>query len=575
MALHRNGRSAERSGHCATPAQPRQDGMRVLRWLLALLILGLAWLALALPALGFVVSFYPEPRFTPPSLTLTETDDGLHRHVGANERRWIGPANDGMWYLALAGDAVTRGWAHGLLLGDRAHVMEREMMQTMTTLVPGWPSRHLLLGVVGLNNRTLPRYFTDDELLEIAAEVASATQRWGAVQPNQPHYPRVVQYHALHDISHTLIDHPLVRVPQIGCTAVAVNGRRTVDGGLIVGRLFDFEGGEAFDRDKVVQLIRPSDGIAYLSVAWPGGAGAVTGMNEAGLWVSLNAADTAGGGTVGRPVIMAAREILSHCRTLAEAEAVLRRTAVFVSETILVASADEDRAVAFELGPRQLALRPMQDDALVVTNHFLAPEWAEDPVNARRLRDGTSPIRYARAQQCLDRLDQVGPAELLDLLRDRKGVDDVDVGFGNRGTINAWIGAHLAVADLRRRTIWVCGPWHGLGTARAFTFDGPAADWDLPASPEAALHDQAALRWDRLLRTAETLLAAGRRAEAAQVAHEAAALNPRHWHSLIVLAEISDVAEERQRLATAALAARPPYPGDRARVLRVLGTAEP
>ncbi len=544
--------------------------MRVVRWLFSLFILGLAWLFLGLPALGFVVSFYPEPRFTPPDVTLSETDDGLHRQVGSQERRWIGSTEDGLWYLALAGDAVTRGWAHGLLLGDRAHVMEREMMATMTTLVPGWPARHLLLGVVGINNRTLPQYFTDDELLEIAAEVASATQRWGAVQPNQPHYPRVVQYHALHDISHTLIDHPLVRVPQIGCTAVAVGGRRTADGGLLVGRLFDFEGGEAFDRDKVVQLVLPSDGLAYLSVAWPGGAGAVTGMNEAGLWVSLNAADTAGGGTVGRPVIMAARDILHRCRTIAEAEAILRATAVFVSESILVASADENRAVTFELGPRQLAVREMTDDAMVVTNHFLEPAWADDPVNARRLRDGTSPVRFARAQQLVDRLDVVQPLDVLTLLRDRRGVDDVDVGFGNRGTINAWIGAHLAVADLRRRTLWVCGPWHGLGMARAFTFDGPAPALDLPASPDAAIHNQAAQRWNRLLRTAETLRAAGRQPEALQAATEAAALNPHHWHSLIVLAETASAASDRQRYAEAAMAARPPYPSDRARVQRLL-----
>jgi len=36
------------------------------------------------------------------------------------------------------------------------------------------------------------------------------------------------------------------------------------------------------------------------------------------------------------------------------------------------------------------------------------------------------------------------------VLRDRRAVGDRDVGFGNRGTINAWIGAHLAVADLEQ-----------------------------------------------------------------------------------------------------------------------------
>ena len=542
--------------------------MRVFRWLGATFILLVAWLFLAVPAVGFIVSFYPEPVFVRPETEYVETN-GI-AHVGTNYRRWIGTPEDGMWFLRLQGDSVQRGWAHGMLMGERAMAMEQDMMRLMTTLVPGWPARHLLLGLVGLNNRTLPEYFTDDELLELGATTAGAERQWGQAHLHQPHYPQVVQYHALHDISHTLIDNPLVRVPQIGCTAVVANGRRTSDGGLLVGRLFDFEGGDGFDLDKVVQLIEPTEGIPFLSVAWPGGAGAVTGMNQAGLWVSLNAADTAGGGTIGRPIILAARQILMYCRTLAEAEAVLRATPVFISENVVLASAEENRAIVVEVGPTQVAVREMTDDCLVVTNHFLADEWAHDAVNAYRLAHGTSPVRLARAQQLLDRLDVVTPSALLDLLRDHKGIDDHDVGFGNRGTINAWIGAHLAVADLRRRTIWVCGPWHGLGTARAFTFAGPIPDADLPASADLTTHDHTAARWERLLRTVATLHRAGRVSEAQTVAQEAAALNPQHWLTLTVQAEIAADPEARRTFANAAMAALPPYPSDRARVQRIL-----
>ncbi len=547
---------------------PRQDLMRVLRWLGAGFILVLAWLFLAVPAVGFIVSCYPEPIFVHPTLEYVEAN-GIAQ-VGPNYRRWIGTPEDGMWFLSLHGDPIQRGWAQGMLMGERAMAMEHDMMQMMTTLVPGWPARHLLLGVVGLNNRTLPDYFSDDELLEIGATTAGEEHQWGPAHLHQPHYPQVVQYHALHDISHTLIDNPLVRMPQIGCTAVVANGRRTQDGGIVVGRLFDFEGGEAFDRDKVVQLIEPAEGIPFLSVAWPGGNGAVTGMNQAGLWVSLNAADTIGGGTIGRPIILAARQILMQCRTLAEAEAILRATPVFISESVVLASAEENRAIVVEVGPTQVAVREMTDDCLVVTNHFLAKEWAGDPVNADRLAHGTSPVRMARAQQLLDRLDVVTPSAVLDLLRDHQGINDQDVGFGNRGTINAWIGAHLAVADLRRRTIWVCGPWHGLGTARAFTFAGPDAAADLPASPDLAIHDHAAARWGHLLTTAETLQKAGRRSEAETVVREAASLDPRHWLTLTVQAEIASDPEMRRTLATAAMAALPPYPNDRARVQRIL-----
>ena len=45
------------------------------------------------------------------------------------------------------------------------------------------------------------------------------------------------------------------RSPLIGCTAFGVNGK---DGHVLVGRAFDFEAAEFFDRDKEVAFYRPA-----------------------------------------------------------------------------------------------------------------------------------------------------------------------------------------------------------------------------------------------------------------------------------------------------------------------------
>lgn len=544
--------------------------MIVLRWASAIAILGLAWILLGLPALGFIAACYPEPDLGKPAAV---TEDGSLLRCGASWRQRLGDADDGVWLVHLEGDAVARGQALGLLLGDELVALETEMMRTFCTLVPSWPARHVLLGLVGLANRDLPRYFHDDELLAIAA-TSQALHATGRVPAHQPHYARAVQYHALHDISHTLIDNPLVRVPQIGCTAAAVAGGRTASGRLLVGRIFDFEGGRAFDRDKVVQRVVGDGDLDYLSVSWPGAIGVVTGLNRAGLWVSLNAADTATTGTTGRPIILAAREILATCRSIDDAVAVLRRTPVFIAENVVLASGPEDRAVVVEIAPGGCAIRPMREGRLVVTNHFETDSWAEDPVNTARRSTGTSTGRLVRAEALLSATDRCTPRDLLDLLRDRRGPGGTDLGFGNRGTINAWIGAHLVVADPAAGQIWVCGPWHGLGRAFAIGFDGPHPGEDLPADPERGRHDRDADRWEGLLRTAETLVQAGRVDDARAIARQGADLNPHHWRSHYVLALCAATARERAMAVTAALAAQPPYAADRA-LIQALGEGLP
>lgn len=548
--------------------------MRFLRWTAALALLALTGLLLVLPAVGLVGAIVP-PRAVPAAAMVPADVAGLPRRCGAGELAKVGDPETGVWFCRLEGTPAEIGWQHGALIGDRIVRMEREMMDTFVSLVPGFPARHLLLGLVALNGRTLPDHFLPRERDEIAAAVAGAEATWPSYQGAMPHTTRALHYHALHDISHYLIDNPLVRPPQLGCTAVAVGPSRSSTGGMLTARLFDFEGGRAFDRDKVVHLVRPRHGLAFLSVGFPGAAGVVTGLNEAGLFVCVNAGATITTRTVGRPVIMAVREAMETCRTIAEAEAVFARSHVFVSEGILVASGPERRAVVIELAPHGMAVVPMADDHLVVTNHFRAPLWQDDPVNRMRIADGTTTARFARASELLLAQPRHDPASLLALLRDRRGAGGADVGFANRSTVNAWIGAHLAVADLERKVIWVCETPHGLGRAWAFGFDGPLTGDDLPAAEDLPLWQRAAQPWAVALRRARALLARGDRAGAAAAAAEAAALNPRSFESAELLALTADDPAARERHARAALALQPAYAEDRRRIGALLPAGAP
>ncbi len=458
----------------------------LVRWLIAGGMVTVAWLVLGLPAIGMLLGTRApvalEPR-TQSTVIVSETASGTVRTWDDCRREPVGRIT----HVHLTGDPQHIGTAHGLLAGDLITALEGDMTTTFVDRVPSFAARHLILGLVSFNNRSLIQHFTADELLEISASTAAHGATWDSLRCLGPSFSRGMQYHALHDVSQYLIDNPLVRPIQVGCTAVAVGATRSANGHLLVGRLFDFEGGPRFDQDKVVFTVNPDHGLPFVHVCWGGMSGGVTGLNQAGLWVSINAAATAGQSFVGRPIVMVVRELLQYCHTIDEAVAVLQRAPVFVSDGVMLASRDEQRVVVVEKGPTGLAVRPWRDDVLVSTNHFLAPEWDSDVRNRERMQRGTTTTRMARVEELLARQAFHDPTSIATILRDHAGLHDRSVGFGNRSTINAWIGAHLVVADITDGILWVSEPWHGLGVMRPFNVQGPLAGPTIAASPELTL----------------------------------------------------------------------------------------
>jgi hypothetical protein len=544
--------------------------MSALRWFVALFVLGTAWTVLGIPGIGMVLAMRAMPAIALPTLmaeqeaALANSDNRVT--LGKCYRERIG----GITHIHLEGSHAEVGFYQGALIGDSIARIETEMMGVFVDRVPSFWARHLLLGLVNWNNRALDSHFHPEELTEIAAITEGHYRYHDPYAAVSPSFTRGLQYHALHDISQYLIDNPLVHPPQVGCTAVATLGSRSMDGHVLVGRLFDFEGGSCFDRDKVVYTIRPDGGIPFVSVAWGGMAGAVTGLNDAGLWVSINAAATDGQAFVGRPIVMTVRRILEHCRTIDEALAEVRGNAVFVSNGVLLASGPERRVVVAEVGPHGFGVREMEDDALVLTNHFLSPAWAGDRTNAHRIATGTTTKRMRRAETLLARTARHSPESLLALLRDRRGADDVEVGFGNRGTINGWIGAHLVVADVTRKVLWVAEPWHGLGRAVAFGLDGPTDDVVLPASPDLARHEQAGDEYQRLERQVLAFLADDRMSEALPLAVRLVELNPDFFNAHVLLARATADPAKRRHHLERALSLQPAYPEDEAAIRRML-----
>ena len=374
----------------------------------------------------------------------------LKVHKSWMERR------DGIWRMDLVGDPRTMGFSHGLLSSRVTTDIDRHMVGLMGRYVTTSFRRWLVSNLVRWRFRQIPDHIPPRRLVELAA--CSRTMVDSDEFPERP-FQRLIYYHALHDMTQRLDGSPL-----IGCTAFAVWGKAAVDGHMIIGRNFDFEGGEIFDRQKAVMTFRSTDRIPFVSVAWPGMAGVVTGVNARQLYVSINAARSDASLSPGIPMAFLVREILERAGSVGEAVAIIKAAKVMVPEALLIADGKAGKAVVVELAPNKVAVRRSTSGVLGLTNHFLAAKFKADASNDWLRRYTTSDARYKRLMQLLSRFSgRMDARTAAMILRNRTGQDDEPLGLGNRNALDALIATHSVVVDLTAMVLWVSQGPHLLG----------------------------------------------------------------------------------------------------------------
>ncbi|MCA8915887.1 MAG: 1-acyl-sn-glycerol-3-phosphate acyltransferase [Planctomycetes bacterium] len=383
------------------------------------------------------------------------------KQLGLNWRR----ERDGIHEIGLTGNRWERGYANARLNQDLTEEQEKLLIEKINEFLPNKASYWLVKQLVAINNRDLPDYISDDEKLEVLGLTEGSIDH----HPEEaPLYHRILNYHAAHDISHIFIDNPLVTTSEfVGCTSFAAWGKASKDGQLIVGRNFDFEAGKVFDEDKAVLYVWPEKGIPYVHVAWAGMAGAVTGMNKEGLSIHVNAArtDEVSFGHIGTPVSMLVRRVLAQCSTIDEAYELINETQVFVSDTYMIATRKDKRAVVIEKSPGHCAMREADKPGLLLqTNHMLTEPFAGDAVNKEQIERATTTYRWQRLEELTERhLGSIDPTIAQEILRDRKGRGDKDIGLGNRNAIDAGICCHSVITNVTTGELWVSAAPHTYG----------------------------------------------------------------------------------------------------------------
>ena len=367
----------------------------------------------------------------------------------------------GLWELYVSGDPLQRGLITGALTEDLFQKQEAIFLSKVEELVPSKTKRYFLRKFLAWYNRKMYKNIPEEIKAEIWGLSRYASQNFNDIADP---YSRVLYLHGAHDIGHALQDLALV-----GCSSFAVWGDKSKDGSLILGRNFDFYAGDDFAKNKIISFLDPTEGHKFMSVTWAGMTGVVSGMNEHGLTVTINAGKSKIPLVAKTPISILTREILQYAATLEEAVSIAKKRQVFVSESILVGSARDKKAMIIEVSPHNFGVYEVPNSTqLICSNHFQSDAYAKDKNNQKHIFESHTQYRYERMEELLGDHKKITPTIAVDILRNKEGLKDNDIGYGNEKALNQLLAHHGIVFKPEQRLVWVSSNPYQLGEFVAY-----------------------------------------------------------------------------------------------------------
>lgn len=422
-----------------------KKALKILAWLVGAFVV----LLLALFIYVRVVATVDDPVIASSvSSQAVENRNGLFRYNGS----WFRQSESGLYELFVKGKPFERGEAIGKLTAPLIQYQEEVFNAQINQLVPSKAYLGVLKYFVGWFNRDLDENVPQEFREEIYGVSRVASHDFDYIAPP---YHRMLNYHAAHDIGHALQNMALV-----GCTAFATWSDKSEDGTLIIGRNFDFYVGDDFAKNKIVAFYAPEQGHKFMMLTFGGMTGVLSGMNDQGLTVTLNAAKSEIPSSSATPVSILGREILQYASTIEEAYAIAARRKTFVAESFLIGSAKDKRAAIIEKTPDALDIFESDNNAIIATNHFQSKTLGATRLNQEHMKTSASVYRYDRVKQLLESNSPNTVLATAAILRDQKGLGNTDIGLGNEKAVNQLIAHHAIIFQPEKQKVWIStAPW--------------------------------------------------------------------------------------------------------------------
>jgi len=419
-------------------------------------ILGYMLAAFLLLIIVFCIYVWKVSDIKPPVVADTTAVRLTRKHVTGSlytiGDNWIRKNKYGLYEMYVSGAPFELGVKNGKLSQELIMSQEEAFTHEIKRMIPSSGYLKFLKYMVGFVNRGLPGHVNEEYKDEIYGESFSAADSFSWIGTN---YARLLNYHAAHDVGHALQNMMLV-----GCSSFGAWDTKTANGSMLLGRNFDFWVGDDFAVNKMVAFYKPEKGYRFAFITWGGFTGVVSGMNEKGLTVTINAAKSAIPTNAATPVSLVAREILQYATNTDEAIKIAHQREMFVSESFLIGSAKDHKAIIIEKTPDTLAVYDPKQDHILCTNHYQSDFFANEKRNLEQKEKSASVYRYQRLYELMQENYPLTPEKIATILRDRKGLHGANIGEGNEKAVNQLIAHHSVIFQPDSLRMWVSTqPW--------------------------------------------------------------------------------------------------------------------
>ena len=249
--------------------------------------------------------------------------------------------------ISVSGTPFERGYQHGVLLADELQeimaVLEEEVMPEVSSFS-------------GIKESLQMRYMALKYFNYIAEDYQQELK--GIARGADVSLYRLLLINVFDELFN-----------MANCTNLAVWGDFTEEGTVIHGRNLDYIMEDRLYDRQVVIYYKPQNGPRFVSVAFPGYIGVLTGMNEKGLTLGSLTAPAVEKSLEGVPTGLLYREIMETAVLLDDAAFILNSNPRTIGNNLLVSSARDKSATVLEISAREV-WRRSGEDFIVAANHF-------------------------------------------------------------------------------------------------------------------------------------------------------------------------------------------------------------
>ncbi|SQB26357.1 Predicted choloylglycine hydrolase [Chryseobacterium jejuense] len=127
-------------------------------------------------------------------------------------------------------------------------------------------------------------------------------------------------------------------------------------------------------------------------------------------------------------------------------------------------SAHDRNAVIIEVSPKNFGVYRVENTSRVLcTNHFQSDVYKDDIKNQKQIEESHSAYRYEKLQELLQEEEKLNPEKIASILRNRSGLKDKSIGYGNEKALNQLLAHHAVIFSPEKKLVWVSSNPYQLG----------------------------------------------------------------------------------------------------------------